>query len=151
MLIKEIFTAVKCDRCGTECEGGEYTFFSDESSAIENVWESNWHIPDNKPHEHYCPNCYIEKEDETIEILPPWPDHIKKLRKFLGKITKVYVRDIYETENGEFVFTIDNVMSGLSYYDRQWILSFLGDKFVSETTTTPNKYGSYQILITVKS
>lgn len=150
MIVKDVFSAVRCDRCGKDSEGHEFTYFSNESDAIENAWESGWHTPDDKPRQHYCPDCFIEKEDETLEILPPWPGHVKKLRNFIEKVMKVHLRSISEIENGNFVFKMNGFQSGVRVYDKEWIVSFLGEKLVSSENTEPNKFGSFYTLITVK-
>lgn len=117
---------------------------------MENAWESGWHTPEDANHHHYCPDCFIEKEDETIEILPPWPSHIKKLRSFIGNIMKSHLKSISEMENGNFVFKINGIQPDVNVYDKEWIISFLGEKLVSVEHTEPNKFGTFYTLITVQ-
>lgn len=147
MIVRDVFSAVRCDRCGKDSEGHEFTYFHNESDAVENAWESGWHTPENKPHQHYCKDCFIEKEDETIEILAPWPEHIKKLKVFISRISKSWIQSIAEDESGVFFFVIANFIE--KDYDRLWIESFLGEKLIT-IEKLPRRHGGFDGLIKVK-
>lgn len=146
MIIKEIFSAIQCDRCSEIAEGSNYTYYSDESDALENAWESGWYTPDGSQHKHYCSNCFIDKGDEK-EILPAWPYHIKKLRSFL-KMTRIFINSIIESDDNTFTFKVSDLPE--EECDMNWIRSYLGTKLISIDKTVPNKYGSYYVLIKVQ-
>lgn len=78
MRTEQTFYGLKCDRCKILYEGGEYSYWSDENSAIEEATDwGEWHEEGNK---HYCPNCH-DKDEETDEvtIFPEIPREIKKI------------------------------------------------------------------------
>jgi hypothetical protein len=97
MILKEIFYAVKCNRCGILHEGSDYSYFSQEGDAIESAYESEWCEFDDK---HYCPDCFTftDEDQEEVKVKEPYPDKLVKLRKFLEKVLNVRTR-IFEKDD----------------------------------------------------
>lgn len=98
MIIKEIFYAIKCDRCGYINEIGDIQFQSDEDVAELQAVNNDWLC--NIKGKHYCPNCFTEDEEtEEILIKPPFPPSIDRIKEFISKITENHPR-VLEKENG---------------------------------------------------
>ena len=146
MIISEIFYGIKCNRCNETC-GEEHAFWCDEESAIENAMESEWIEEKGK---HYCPNCYEfdEEKDDNISK-PDYPEHIKKLKKFLDKIVVGVSETTKETTE---TFTLIKGLyneTKLSEVNENYIRQFLGDKLVSIECKKHERYTRFYCYITV--
>jgi len=141
MIIKEIFYAVKCNRCGSVNESGDYTFMSDESSAIDEANDNDWAVENG---EHFCPNCFTTN-DETDEIIvkPAIPDLVKKIKKFLSFVTKNTPRTIEKSDSFEMSF---NEYNPIGNAEVNWLQSFPNVSFERIPERHYNK-----IIITIKS
>ena len=148
MIITEVFYGLKCDRCGTLYEDGEHSFWSDENSAIENAFDSDWQEVSCK---HYCCGC-SERDEETDEVIiyPEYPKHLKTLNNFLDKVSKSVYRDIIESEEGFFTVRCRFYKRHkLEEYEANYIKSLLGDLFVS-IDYIDEKYNTQTCLIKFK-
>lgn len=65
-IIKEEFSAVKCDGCGKVCDGSEYSYWSDEDGAKDNAMDSDW-LMDFEGKD-YCTNCYEMDGEDNINL-----------------------------------------------------------------------------------
>lgn len=119
MIVREIFHAVKCDRCGEINESGDVQFWGDESTVIEEANENEWHIDDLK---HYCPNCFtVDEETDEVTIKPLFPEVVKKIQKFIITIA----RFIPETREKEGLFELTfNEYHPIGNAEISWITSF---------------------------
>lgn len=147
MIITDVFYGLKCNRCGEVYEDGEHSFWSDESSAIENAMESEWHEEKGK---HYCTNCH-SRNDETDEItvFPEFPEHLKILNKFIDRVASVTSR--YVSEN-ETEFTVKNRFyksQKFKDFEENFIKQLLGEKFIS-LEYEEGKYNSWTCFIKFK-
>jgi hypothetical protein len=100
MIVNEIFHGVQCDRCGEIHDGGDYSFYSDEQSALDSAIDDEWIEEKGK---HYCPNCY-EFDEETDEPVPypPYPDEVKKVCDFISYVLKA-CPEVHENTEGFIV------------------------------------------------
>lgn len=98
MIIQEIFFAVKCNRCGTICNNGEYSYWQDKDSCIENARDSKWLFINQK---HYCSNCHDNENDTPYADFPP---PFKIIKNYVEKILKGYDFKITDFDNST-VFT----------------------------------------------
>ena len=57
---------VKCDGCGLEFDGGEFSGWNDKSYSYDVAQNEDWEEIDGS---HYCPECWQWNEDET-EVIP---------------------------------------------------------------------------------
>ena len=148
MIITKTFYGLKCDRCGELYEDGEHSFWSDESSAIENASDSEWQEVKGK---YYCTGCSeVNEETDEVIIYPEYPKHLKILNGFIDKIVKGMGRTVIESEDGFFTvkFRFYNNHK-LEEYESNYIKSLLGDLFVS-IEYLEEKYKSYYCLIKFK-
>lgn len=148
MIIAETFYGIKCNRCGELYEDGEHSFWSDENSAIENAFESDWQEVAGK---HYCSGCSeVNEETDEVIIYPEYPTHLKTLNSFLDKITKAIGRDVIESEKGFFIVKCRFYnRHKLEEYESNYIKSLLGDVFVS-IDYVDEKHNSKSCLIKFK-
>lgn len=129
MIITEVFYGVKCDRCGETFEDGEHSFWSDESSAIENASDSEWVELNGK---HYCSNCHEVNEDtDEIKVFEEFPQPLKTLNGFIDKILKGVSRSILEYEDHFLIKCYFYYKSRLDSFEVDYIKSLLGEKFIS--------------------
>lgn len=82
MIESRIFHAVKCDRCGSY-DDSEFVFNEDQDTSKDNAIEGDW-LMNNAAH--YCPDCWIYDDNDEKVILKPYPDHLKKVLKFLNTL-----------------------------------------------------------------
>ena len=128
MIITEVFYGIKCDRCGEIFEDGEHSFWSDESSAMENATESEWAELNGK---HYCPNCYeVDEETDEIKVFEEYPQPLKTLNAFIDKILKGS-RDVLEFEDNFLIKCRLYMKPKLKSFEVDYIKSLLGEKFIS--------------------
>jgi hypothetical protein len=129
MIITEVFYGIKCDRCGEIFEDGEHSFWSDESSAIENATDSEWGEKNSK---HYCSNCH-EKDEETdeIKVFEEYPQQLKTLNGFIDKILKGISRNVLEYEDSFLIKCYFYYKPKLDSFEIDYIKSLLGEKFIS--------------------
>lgn len=147
MIISEIFYGLKCNRCGETYEDGEHSFWSDESSAIENAMESEWHEEKGK---HYCTNCHDKKDDtDEITVFEEFPEHLKTLNKFIDRISSGTARNVLEN-NTEFTVKCRFYKSPkLKDFEESYIKQLLGEKFIS-LEYEEGKYNSWTCFIKFK-
>jgi hypothetical protein len=63
---------VKCDECGREYEGDEFSMWGDGDAAADDASESGWVCyHQDRPDKHYCPNCAEEDEDGNLLFIKP--------------------------------------------------------------------------------
>jgi hypothetical protein len=141
MIIKEIFCAVKCDRCGRINYEDDMSFWSEESIAIDNANENDWHILDSK---HYCQNCFtVNEETDEVTIKEPYPESVKRIQKFINAITKNIAR-VYEKDDR---FLIEfNEFKPVGIPEHNWLKSSYPDITIDRI---PISHGN-KIIITVK-
>ena len=129
MIITEVFYGVKCDRCGEIFEDGEHSFWSDESSAIENASDSEWAKLNGK---HYCSNCYeVNEETDEIKVFEEYPQPLKTLNRFIDKILKGVSRNVSEYEDHFLIKCYFYYKPKLDLFEVDYIKSLLGEKFIS--------------------
>lgn len=145
MIVSEIFYGVKCNRCGDQYEDGEHSFWSDESSAIENAMESEWIEQKNK---HYCNNCHgVNGETDEIIVFEDFPEHLKTLNKFIDRVNFGTARNVFET-NSEFTVKCRFYKQPkFKDFEEYFIKQLLGEKFVS-LEYEEGKYNSFTCIIT---
>lgn len=141
MIIKEIFYAIKCDRCGYINEVGDIQFLSDEDIAESQAKDDDWLC--NIKGEHYCQDCFTENEEtEEILIKPLFPQSIDRIKEFVSKITENYPR-VIERENGFEIYFYTHC--GFDTASKNWITSSYPE---AKIDTIPN--GKYnKIIITI--
>lgn len=134
MIKQETFYAVACDRCGEIHEGGDYSFFSDEDTAIEDAVADDW--IEKEDSKHYCPGCYTQDEDtDEITIKPPFPERLITLRNFIKKILKcpdslAEKEDCFTVSFWLRVSSIRVEINSLKPYEENYIRDLLGDNLV---------------------
>lgn len=102
MIIKEIFYAVQCDRCGAINNETDTAFWNDESTAENQANDDEWNTTTGK---HYCPNCFTTNEEtEEVTIKPPFPQSVKRIEKFIDTITKNCAEVIEKDDRFEIGF-----------------------------------------------
>ena len=145
MIVSEIFYGLKCNRCGELYEDGEHSFWSDESSAIENAYESDWTELKGK---HYCPNCHeIDEETDEIKVYEDYPQHLKTLNGFIDRILHGKRRNVIENDNEFFLVKCQFYKKPkLDLFEVGYIKGLLGDKFVS-LDYEEGKYNSFTCCI----
>jgi|ERR1035437_1146929 hypothetical protein len=98
MIITEVFYGVKCNRCGKIHDDSEHAFYSDEDNAVESAIDDEWGGLYGK---HYCPDCHSRNEDEDdITPFPPFPNHVKLIRKLFSSMIRSTREIIIENEKG---------------------------------------------------
>lgn len=130
MIIKDVFYGVKCDRCGTQYEDGESSYWYDESVAIENSMEDEWIECNQK---HYCPNCHELDDEGGFIIYEEYPKYLKTLISFIDHVMTASCRSVSETET-EFVVSFRFYKYGqsqLEALEEMYIKSLLGERLVS--------------------
>lgn len=149
MIIKEIFYGLKCNRCGTTFSDGEHEFWSDEDSAIEYAYDSDWIEEKGK---HYCVSCHEhnEEKDENVPF-PEFPKHLKELDKFLKNING-WDRVINESSDDMFIiskrlYDRDNLLS----FEEDYIKGLMGEKFISLEYLKAESYSKQTLLIKIKA
>lgn len=140
MIVQEIFYGVKCDRCREIYEAGDYAYYSEKNSVIEDATDNDWIEQNGK---HYCPDCYtLDEETDEIIINPDIPDVVNKIQKFILHIT----RNNPETREKEDSFELSfNEYHPIGNAETNWITSFQNVHF---ERTTKQRYS--KILITIK-
>jgi len=129
MIITEIFYGIKCDRCGELYEDGEHSFWNDESSVMENAYESEWRESKGK---HYCEGCHeVHEETDEITVFPEYPKHLKTLNGFIDRIVKGLSRKVFEYESEFHVKFQVYRYSRLEQSEENYIKNLLGDYFGS--------------------
>lgn len=147
MIVSEIFYGLKCNRCGEVYEDGEHSFWSDESSAIENAIEAGWAIEKGN---HYCTNCHDRNEEnDQIVVFDEFPEHLKTLNKFIDRVASGTARTISET-NEEFKVKCRFYKTPkLKDFEESLIKQLLGEKFIS-LEYVEGKYNSWTCIIKFK-
>lgn len=147
MIITETFFGLKCDRCGELFEGGEHSFWHDESSAIENATDSDWQEVKGK---HYCTGCSeVDEETDEVIVYPEYPKHLKILNAFLDKITSATSRTVIESAESYFIVKCRFYnKQKLEPFEAEYIKSLLGEFFVS-IDYIDEKYNSLSCLIKI--
>ncbi len=142
MIIKEIFYAVKCDRCGKINNEDDTSFWSDESTAENQANDDEWLC--NIPGKHYCPNCFTVNDDtdETI-IRPLFPESVKRIEKFINTITRNRA-EVHEEDNRFDIRFNERITLGLP--EQNWLTSSYPDITIDRI---PLRHGN-KIIITVK-
>ena len=140
MIVPEIFYGVKCNRCGEMFESGDYAYYSDESSVLDEALECDWIEQNGK---HYCPNCYTQDEEtDEFKIYPEIPEVVKKIQKFIRTITK----NNPETKEKQDLFELSfNEFHPIGNAEVNWICSFPNVHFERTAKDYYNK-----ILITIQ-
>ncbi len=148
MIITEVFYGLKCNRCGELFEDGEHSFWNDESSAIENAYESDWAELKGK---HYCPNCHeIDEETDEVKVYEEYPQHLKTLNGFIDRILHGTSRNVIEKDNDFFLIKCQFYQKPkLDLFEVEYIKSLLGDKFIS-LDYEEGKYNSFTCCIKFK-
>lgn len=146
MIEQKIFYGVKCDRCGTMCEGGEFEYFDDESFAVENALESEWEEIGDK---HYCPDCYeIDEETDEVKVYDPYPDYINKVMSFVKGGLKAGA--ILNETKDKFTITVSIYrILNVNDYDIEYIKNILGYNLIS-LNKTRDKYGKLQGIFEIR-
>lgn len=141
MIIKEIFYAVKCDRCGAINNEDDTSFWSDESTAENQAFDDEWLVNEGK---HYCPNCFTvdDETDETI-VKPAFPDSVKQIRKFINTITK-NIANVSEKDDRFEIYFYERYPLGQAA--RNWIVECYPIITVNEEILRNKK----KIIITIK-
>ena len=147
MILKEIFYAVKCDRCGQINEdGNDHSYFFDKSDALQNVSDNDWAELLGK---HYCDSCHtINEETDEVIVKPLYPDHLVKLRKFLDKVVCVRNRTTEYTNEYYVRINIYNSKT-LIPVDKNYIQEILGENLIS-INKEEKKYSEIEYLIVIK-
>jgi hypothetical protein len=131
MILKEIFYAVKCDRCGEIHNDGEHSFWNSDGDAFEQAFESDWIEQKGK---HYCPDCYEKTDvDDEYKVSEPFPEHLKTLNKFIDRVTKAWDRKVGENEN-EFIVKNKFMYSAnqrFTEFEEHFIKELIGPRFIS--------------------
>jgi len=140
VIIKEIFYAVKCDRCGCINEVEDIQFLSDEDIAESFAVDDNWLC--NIKGKHYCPDCLTEDEEtEEILIKPPFPPSVNRIKEFV-EFTGNHP-GIMERDNGFEIYF--DTHCGFDLASKNWITSSYPEV---KTNAIPN--GKYnKIIITI--
>lgn len=147
MIITEVFYGIKCNRCGELYEDGEHSFWSDESSAMENAGESDWQEVKGK---HYCPNCCeVDEETDEIKVFEEYPQLLKTLNGFIDKILKGINRDVLEYEDSFMIKCRLYNKPKLELFEVDYIKSLLGEKYIS-LDYEEGKYNSFTCCIKMK-
>lgn len=130
MIITEVFYGLKCNRCGELYEDGEHSFWSDESSAIENAYESYWTGLNGR---HYCPNCHeFDEETEEVKVYEEYPAHLKTLIRYIDKILRGTSRNVIENDKEFFLVKCRFYYKPrLDLFEIEYIKGLLGEKFIS--------------------
>lgn len=116
MIIKEIFYAIKCDRCGAINNEDDTSFWSEESTAENQAIDDEWAYEKGK---HYCPNCFTtDEETDEIIVKPPFPESVKRIEKFIITITKNFAKVSEKDDRFEIDFY---ERTPLHQADRNWI------------------------------
>ena len=147
MIITEVFYGIKCDRCGEIFEDGEHSFWSDESSAIENACESDWKEVNGK---YYCTNCCeVNEETDEIKVFEDYSQQLKTLNGFIDKILKGTSRDVLEYEDSFMIKCRLYNKPKFELFEVDYIKSLLGEKFIS-LDYEEGKYNSFTCCIKMK-
>lgn len=142
MILKEIFYAVKCDRCGTINQETDNAFWCDESTAENQANDDEWLC--NVPGEHYCPNCFITNEDtDEVKIKPSFPVSVKRIEKFIDTITR-NCAEVYEKDDRFEIDFYERIV--LHQADRNWIVENYPTAKIKEEILRDRK----KITITIK-
>lgn len=147
MIVSEIFYGLKCNRCGEVYEDGEHSFWSDESSAIENAIESEWHEEKGK---HYCTNCHSKSEEnDDVVVFGEFPQILKTLNKFIDSVAFGTARYVSENETEFTVKCRFYKNQKLKEFEELFIKQLLGEKFIS-LEYEEGKYNSWTCFIKLK-
>lgn len=142
MIVKEIFYAVQCDRCGKINNEDDSHFWSDESIAENQANDDEWLC--NVPGEHYCPNCFtVNEETDEITIKHPFPESVKCIEKFIDMITRNCAK-VHEKDDRFEIDFYERIM--LHQADRNWIVENYPTANIKEEVLRDRK----KITITIK-
>lgn len=147
MIVTEIFYGLKCDRCKTQFDDGEHSYWSDESSPMEYAYDSDWIEDKGK---HYCSDCYYEDENGENKIRAEFPEHLKKLNTFIQTMVKGYSENVIEKSDCFIVTKVLFDATILSRADESYVREILGDKLISFTNRKHERYSSHECLITIR-
>lgn len=147
MIVTEIFYGVKCDRCGEMNDDGEFSFWNDESSAMEYAYESEWTELKGK---HYCQGCYeVNEETDEIVVFEEYPPHLKTLNNFIDRIVKGLSRKVIES-GPDFQVRFKLYKSQkLENSEENYIKALLGQYFIS-LDYEHGRYNGVSCIITFK-
>lgn len=147
MILTEIFYAVKCNRCGDVCDNGDYSFWNEESDAVENAYDSGWTELKGK---HYCEGCHETNEvTDEIVVFEDYPQHLKTLNSFIDKVVKGLTRKVFEYESDFHVKFKLYKYSRLEQSEENYIKNLLGEYF-SSLEYEVGKYDSKSCIIKIK-
>lgn len=147
MIVTEIFYGIKCNRCNEFYDDGEHSFFSDESSAEENATDDEWIVFN---HKHYCPNCYEHNEETEDNIpIPEYPEHLKRLIRFLNHNIIGYNNSMKETSVKYIIEKGIYDRQKLDSFEEDYIKSLLGEKFESLEYKKDGRFTRTYCVITV--
>lgn len=146
MIITEIFYGIKCDRCGELYEDGEHSFWNDESSVLENAYESEWRELKGK---HYCEGCHeINEETDEVVVYPDYPQHLKTVNSFIDRIMKGLSRKVFEYESEFHVKFKLYKYSKLEESEENYIKSLLGE-YLNSLEYEVGRYDSKSCIIKI--
>ncbi|MCE5332721.1 MAG: hypothetical protein LLF95_11365 [Bacteroidales bacterium] len=142
MILKEIFYAVKCDRCGAINNETDTAFWGEKSQAVLQCQDDEWLC--NVPGKHYCPNCFTtNEENEEVTIKPPFPESVKRIEKFIDVITK-NLAEVHEKDDRFEIDFYERI--SLHQADRNWIVENYPTAKIKEEILRDRK----KITITIK-
>lgn len=147
MIVKEIFYAVKCNRCSKIHNETEYSFWSAECDAIEQAMQSEWTEIEGK---HYCTECY-EFNDEKDDYVAKrdFPEHVDKITNFLQKIANCYSVEVLDSDDFFIISArLSYQKNKLFYFDENYILESFKGKIIS-LEYEALRYGNHKCLIKV--
>jgi hypothetical protein len=148
MIVTEQFYAVECDRCGEIHEGGDFSFFADDSQAIEDAEGDEWIEKGGK---HYCTGCYVRDEETDEDIVkPPYPEVLLKLRRFIEKTLKCPTRCNEEDDRFIVSFYTRGGEKRLKPYDHAYITDLLGSSLKLFEYKDKERISNAECIITIK-
>jgi acetylornithine deacetylase/succinyl-diaminopimelate desuccinylase-like protein len=143
MIIAEVFYGIKCNRCGEIYDGGDFSFWNDEGTAIENATEADWAELNGK---HYCTDCHELGEDrDVVKVYDDYPKHLKTLNTFITYVV-AGSKNVIENEVGFTVNCRFFKKKRLEPLEEDYVKQLLADKFVS-LEYEEGKYGSVICII----
>lgn len=124
MIVSQTFYGIKCNRCGKICTDGEYTYWSDKDSAIENANDSEW--LQRTQNNHYCPNCHDYENDTPYAH---FPEPLKLVQKYVEKILEGY--DFIVRDTPTTTLFIKQIPKKLLEFEKLWIKEVAGDLLIN--------------------